>query len=108
MFDNVNIPAALDYMVGTVLTHQNDNPHKNYYLYRDSDGTGEWLFLPWDHDLTFGKNWVGTSFSDEMYADNDSVAGKPSNIRPSHTLINTQDYREWNNHWNRLPCPTVP
>ncbi|MBN1854137.1 MAG: CotH kinase family protein, partial [Pirellulales bacterium] len=102
LFDNVNIPMVLNYQVGTVLTHQNDHPHKNHYLYRDSNGTGEWLFIPWDHDLTFGSNWVGTSFSDEIYADNDSVLGKPSNIRPSHPFIGAEDYREWNDHWNRL------
>ena len=35
----------------------------------DSDGTGEWTFIPWDHDLTWGSNWVGTSYSDVIYAE---------------------------------------
>ena len=29
---------------------------KNYFLYRDTDGDGEWRFLAWDKDLTFGKH----------------------------------------------------
>ena len=55
IFDRVNLPLTLDYMVGVVLVHQNDHPHKNHYLYRDSDGSGEWCFMPWDHDLTWGS-----------------------------------------------------
>ena len=102
LMDNVNLPAVLNYLVGTVLSHQNDNPHKNHYLYRDTEGTGEWMFLPWDHDLSIGSNWVGTSFSDTIYANNDSVPGRPSAVAPSHPFVNTQDFREWNNQWNRL------
>jgi hypothetical protein len=108
LFDNVNLPATLNYLVATVLTHQNDNPHKNHFLYRDSDGSGEWMFLPWDNDLTWGSNWVGTSFSDVIYADADNITIGPvpghdlSVIHPSHPLINSEPYREWNNHWNRL------
>ena len=102
LFDNVDIPTTLNYLVGTVITHQNDNPHKNHFLYRDTNISGEWLYIPWDNDLTWGSNWVGTSTSDEIYADDDSVQGKASNIQPSHPFINTSGHREWNNHWNRL------
>ncbi|MCA9197308.1 MAG: lamin tail domain-containing protein, partial [Planctomycetales bacterium] len=108
LFDNVDIPAVLNYLVATVITHQNDNPHKNHFLYRDSNGSGEWMFIPWDHDLTWGSNWVGTSFSDVIYADQDSITvgpvpgHDPSVIHPSHPFINSNGYREWNNHWNRL------
>ncbi|MCA9265781.1 MAG: CotH kinase family protein, partial [Planctomycetales bacterium] len=102
LFDNLNIPAVLNYHVATVLTHQNDNPHKNHFMYRDTEGTGEWMFLPWDHDLTFGSNWVGTSYSDTIYSDDDSVPGRAANVKPSHPFINDSDHREWNNNWNRL------
>ena len=108
LFDNVDLPATLNYLVATVLVHQNDNPHKNHFLYRDTEGSGEWMFLPWDHDLTWGSNWVGTSFSDVIYADVDEITfgpvpgHDPSVIHPSHPLVNTQQHREWNNHWNRL------
>lgn len=108
LVDNVNLPATLNYLVGTVLIHQNDNPHKNHFLYRDTEGTGEWMFLPWDNDLTWGSNWVGTSFSDIIYADDDVITEgpvpghNPAFIHPSHPFVNSEPYREWNNHWNRL------
>ncbi len=109
LWDNVNVPLMLNYLVSTIITHQNDNPHKNHFLYRDSEGTGEWTFIPWDHDLTWGSNWVGTSYSDVIYADQDDIRTGPvpghngnGFIHPSHPFVNTEPYREWNNHWNRL------
>ena len=108
LVDHVDLPMTLNYLVGTVLVHQNDNPHKNHFLYRDTVGTGEWMYLPWDNDLTWGSNWVGTSLHDIIYADVDQIkeGPKPSHdlslIQPSHPLVNRQESREWNNHWNRL------
>ncbi|MFT5524358.1 MAG: hypothetical protein ACI9HK_002310, partial [Pirellulaceae bacterium] len=102
IFDNIDIPTILNYLAGTVLVHQNDHPHKNHYLYRDTNGTGEWFFIPWDNDLTFGSNWVGTSFADAIYADDDMVPGRAANVQPSHPFIGAAGHREWNNHWNRL------
>ena len=66
--------------------------------------SGEWMFLPWDNDLTWGSNWVGTSTSDVIYADVDKITFGPvpghdlSVIQPSHPFINTENHREWNNH----------
>jgi len=102
IFDQVNLPLTLNYLVGTIITHQNDHPHKNHYLYRDSDGSGEWFFMPWDHDLTWGSNWTGSSYHDYIYADDDRVSGKPTNVKPSHPFVGKQDCQEWNYHWNHL------
>lgn len=102
IFDQVNLPLTLNYLVGTIITHQNDHPHKNHYLYRDSDGSGEWFFLPWDHDLSWGSNWTGSSYHDYIYAADDRVSGKPTNVKPSHPFVGKQDCQEWNYHWNRL------
>jgi len=102
IFDAVDIPRMISYLVGTVITHQNDHPHKNHYLYRDSEGTGEWFFMPWDHDLTWGSNWTGSSYHDYIYAADDQVPGKPANVKPSHPFIGKADCQEWNYHWNRL------
>ncbi|MSU36031.1 MAG: hypothetical protein EXS36_13200 [Pedosphaera sp.] len=72
LMDNFNIPAMVNYLAATIITGGIDCCHKNYYTYRDSDGTGEWEFMPWDQDLTFGRNWTGTLtyYDDKMYIDN--------------------------------------
>jgi hypothetical protein len=105
LFDRVNLPLTLDYLVATVLVHQNDHPHKNHYLHRDSNGSGEWCFLPWDHDLTWGSNWIGDqggSYGDVIYANDDQVPGRGTKVKPSHPFIGKEDCREWNNFWNHL------
>jgi len=102
IMDLVDLPRTLNYLAATVLCHQNDHPHKNHYLYCDSDGSGQWFFMPWDHDLTWGSNWTGSSYHDYIYAADDQVPGKPSTVKPSHPFVGKEDCQEWNYHWNRL------
>lgn len=102
IFDRVDLPRTLGYLVATILCHQNDHPHKNHFLYRDSDDSGQWCFLPWDHDLTWGSNWTGSSLHDHIYAADDQVPGKPADVKPSHPFVGKRDCQEWNYHWNRL------
>ncbi len=63
LLDNFDIPAFLNYQAATVITESLDAMRKNFFLYRDTrgpdnpNGTNEWLMVPWDEDLTFGKNY---------------------------------------------------
>lgn len=77
LYDNVNIPAMVNYLAAMIITGNVDCCHKNYYAYRDSEGTGEWQFLPWDVDLSFGRNWTSSStyYDDTMYAENPLYVG---------------------------------
>jgi hypothetical protein len=105
LLDNLDVPEILNYLAAVTVTHQNDHPHKNYYLYRDTEGSGEWQMFPQDIDLSFGKNYIGDMggvLSDVMYADDDSIPGRAAEIKPSHPFIGAENYREWNNNWNRL------
>ncbi|MEZ5301251.1 MAG: CotH kinase family protein [Verrucomicrobiales bacterium] len=54
LFDNINLPAQINYMATIVVSQNIDASDKNHYVYRDSEGTGEWHMTPWDLDLTFG------------------------------------------------------
>jgi hypothetical protein len=68
LFDHIDIPAAVNYLAVTAVLHDVDCDRKNYFLYRDTEGTGEWAFLPWDKDLTFGRNFVRSVLNDEIWA----------------------------------------
>jgi len=72
MYDNINIAEILNMLAARSVTSDWDCCHKNYYFYRDSDGTGEWEALPWDVDLAFGRNWSGTEsyWDDRVYPQN--------------------------------------
>jgi hypothetical protein len=50
---------VIDYQMAQTLTNNSDYPHKNHYLYHDTE-RGKWMPLTWDMDLTFGKIWDGT------------------------------------------------
>ncbi len=58
MYDNLNLPEVIDFLAAQIITADTDCCHKNYYLYRDSDNSGEWQGMPWDVDLSFGRVWT--------------------------------------------------
>jgi hypothetical protein len=96
LFDNVNIPAVISYLAVSVLVHENDHTHKNYFLYRDTNGTGEWMFIPWDKDLTFGLNHNIAG----IVADYD-LPSDPQRS-PSHPFYGTPRHQKIDYQWNRL------
>jgi hypothetical protein len=83
------------------LTSNQDLGHKNYYLFHDNDGTGEWAILPWDVDLSWGRNWVDSLgyFSDILYQTNVlnfydfNQQGKPAN-RLFDLLFSAPEFRQ--------------
>ena len=106
VFDNVDVPGMVSYLVATVLSQNNDQQAKNYYLYRDTNGTGEWVKLPWDLDLTFGFHFMTNDSvrDDEIWADADNILGGAGNnvpISPSHPYAGEQEH-PGNRSWNRL------
>jgi hypothetical protein len=72
-YDNMDLPQCVSYFVGCIITSHQDHGHKNYYLYRDTLGSGDWSILPWDVDLTWGRTYLDNPgyFSDVMYVDNE-------------------------------------
>jgi hypothetical protein len=74
-YDNINIPAAINYLVTRQLNSDADHGHKNYYLYRDTNGSGEWTPIVWDVDLSQGHQWNGNNgtggyFNDSLITNN--------------------------------------
>ncbi len=60
LFDHVDVPAQLNFMAGIAITQNIDGSDKNHFLFRDTEGTGEWFMTPWDLDLTFGPDALNT------------------------------------------------
>lgn len=80
LFDNVNIPAQINFMATNVVTQNIDASDKNHFIYRDTEGSGEWHMTPWDIDLTFGPDALNT---DTIVADeNTAGAGNPDAVHP--------------------------
>ncbi len=96
LFDNLDVPRVINYLAASWLIHENDHCHKNYYFYRDSDGDGEWEFIPWDKDLTWGRNYHlnnGGVLNDRL---------SYNHFQNSHPLIGDSQHPNSDGFWNRL------
>jgi hypothetical protein len=71
-YDNLDLPQTADFFAAMALASDQDIGGKNYYLYHDNDGTGEWAIFPWDLDLTWGRDWSDSIgyFSDTLFQTN--------------------------------------
>jgi hypothetical protein len=95
LFDHVNLPAVITYLAVCTLVHENDHPTRTYFLYRDTEGSGEWMFIPWDKDLTFGLNHGVSGIT--------AAQDWPGDVRsPSHPFFGSQNHQKVDYKWNRL------
>ena len=103
IYDNVDVPGMVNYLAANLIMHNNDQPAKNYTLYRDTLGTQRWTMFPSDLDLTFGRNFGagGGVLSDGIWADVDSISGLP-NVSPSHPLFGDRYHQKYDSLWNRV------
>ena len=92
LYDHVDLPACISYMAASVVIQNIDRTLKNFYLYRDTEGDGEWEFFPWDVDLAFGPDALNT---DAIVASADSGSGS------SHPFMGTRD-NTFRSLWNGL------
>lgn len=74
IFDNVDLPSVLNYLAATAVLHDIDQGHNNYYVYRDTRGTGAWTILPWDKDLVFGHHIRDGELTDRFIVDDDPIS----------------------------------
>lgn len=84
IYDNVDVSEAINFFAAMIVTSSIDCCHKNFYLYRDSEGDGEWEMLPWDFDLSFGRNWQSgeTYWDDRVYPNNGLFVGSTFPLGP--------------------------
>ncbi len=63
LFEELDLPAVVNYLAARALVRDVDSIRKNFYFYRDTCGDRKWRFLPWDKDLSLGtgvSNAVGS------------------------------------------------
>jgi hypothetical protein len=92
MFDNLNVAECINYLAAQTITGNVDCCHKNYYLYRDTEGTGEWQILPWDVDLSYGRVWSSptTYWDDFLYSNTGLRVGNNNTLMTA--LYNTPEF----------------
>ncbi|MBA4742573.1 MAG: CotH kinase family protein [Azoarcus sp.] len=50
-----DVDSVINWVLLNTITSNTDTYNKNYFLYL-SRKTGKWLVVPWDYDLSFGRN----------------------------------------------------
>jgi len=72
VFDNFNLPEMMNYLAARCLLQDTDDIRKNFYFYRDTNGSGEWSIFPWDKDWTFGVVGDGWTYTTHPFLGADS------------------------------------
>lgn len=77
-YDFLDLPAIINYHAVCAIIGHRDQGGKNFYVYRDTNGSQRWQFLPWDLDLTLGHTFTysgttswGVAYSGQGYFDDD-------------------------------------
>ena len=96
LFDNLDVPQVVNFMAGVAITQNIDASDKNYLMYRDSDGSQEWMFIPWDLDLSLGPDALNTDTI--VYAQN--APATPACA--SHPFIGARPWELASDKYNRL------
>lgn len=97
-YDNLNLAATINYLVLRQLNSDADHGHKNYYLYRDTNGTGMWQPIVWDVDLSQGHQWNGNTNTGGYFNDN-LITNNPLNRHSSanrlyNLILETPEFQE--------------
>lgn len=102
MFDNLNLPAVINYLAVARLAQEADDVWANMVVYRDSDGTGEWQPIPFDLNLSFGQLYYGGSSANTIvHATNDANKSHPL-YGSSSCLSNTGNIGQWNRLYDAI------
>ncbi|MFN0129426.1 MAG: CotH kinase family protein, partial [Verrucomicrobiales bacterium] len=74
MFDNFDVGNMVNYLAVRAIINDSDDVRKNFYFYRDTNDSKEWMLIPWDKDWTFGiagdggQWWTHPFFGDQAHA----------------------------------------
>ncbi|MCP4192169.1 MAG: hypothetical protein GY768_16275 [Planctomycetaceae bacterium] len=95
IFDHINLPQVINDMAGNVIMPNHDRLTKNYYMYRDVNGSNQWSRFPWDMDQAFSRFTVD-HFSSVLYGDSEHPQS-PNPVHQNHlydAILDTPATRE--------------
>lgn len=77
LFDNIDLPSTINYLAALPVIRNVDLQRKNWYLYRDTGKSNEWAMLPWDLDLSQGRefNQVDKYFDNSLLTEGKIFVG---------------------------------
>ena len=82
LFDHVDIPAMINYATAGIISQDFDRWAKNFYVYRDTNGSGEWSQIPWDKDLTLGNRFYDDEISGNGFSFESGLSAQKRRAHP--------------------------
>ncbi|HUR46534.1 MAG TPA: lamin tail domain-containing protein, partial [Candidatus Saccharimonadales bacterium] len=78
IFDMLDLPEVINYMVAARWSHENDDVWANMSLYHDNDGDNLWRIIPFDLNLSWGAIYYSTAgLEDGVQSTNDDHKSFP-------------------------------
>lgn len=78
IFDQVDLPAVINYIAVARMTQEGDDVWANMCIHRDSDGTGEWRIVPFDLNFSWGQlHYSNTPSHTSLLATDDNDKSHP-------------------------------
>jgi len=77
LFDLLDLPEVINYLVAARIVHENDDVWANMTLYRDTYGTREWRIIPFDMNLSWGAAFVDAEVLKGIQVTNDTLKSFP-------------------------------
>ena len=103
MYDNLNLPAVINYLAVTRIAQEGDDVWANMVVYRDTEGTREWRPIPFDLNLSLGQLFYGFSapYNTTIQATNDANKSHPL-YGSANCLPNTGSTTQYNRLYNTI------
>ncbi len=54
--EHFDVDSVINWILANVISSNGDSYNKNYFIYFSRENE-KWVIVPWDYDLSFGKNW---------------------------------------------------
>ena len=77
LFDRLDVPEVISYMVAARFSHQNDDVWAGMALYHDNDGDDLWRILPYDQNLSWGAAYMDAAAYSGIQVTNDDLKSFP-------------------------------
>ena len=87
VFDNIDLPGMISYLTAGIISQDFDRWQKNIFLYRDTNGTGEWLTLGHDKDLTWGNRFYDDEISGNGFTSEKGIDANKHRAHPFQTAV---------------------
>ncbi|HEX5219577.1 MAG TPA: lamin tail domain-containing protein [Verrucomicrobiae bacterium] len=94
IFDRLDLPQVISYMVAARFVHENDDVWANMSIYHDNDGDDLWRIIPFDMNLSWGAAFMDSAEYSGIQATNDNLKSFP--LYGSSQAIPSSGGGNWN------------